>query len=115
MANARSQQRKTIMSMEHRHSTDIMVTIAYAPLGIINARVTQLCSDSIHIDTGPIYLHPGQRVEVFFRQADGQLLSRTALTRHSRLHGSLLQFSSEDVPHQVTDIQHPLYCANGAS
>lgn len=107
------------MKMEHLHktpgSTDIMVTIAYTPLGIINARMTRLCSDGIHIDTGPICLHPGRLVEVFFQQADGQLLSRMALTRYSRQHGSTLQFTGEHAPRPVADIQHPLYCANNAS
>lgn len=107
------------MRMERRictqHATDIMVTIAYAPLGIINARMTHLSGDCIHIDTGPICLHPGQPVEVFFQRADGQLLSRMALTCHSRQHGSTLQFTGEDVPRPVADIQHPLYCASCTS
>ena len=103
------------MKMERLHSkqqpTDIMVTIAYAPLGIVGARITMLGHDSIHIDTGTICLHAAHQVEVFFRQADGQLLSLRALTSHRSRHGTRLHFTGADEPRLVTDIQHPLYRA----
>jgi hypothetical protein len=94
-----------------RQPTDNMVTIGYAPLGIISARMTSLSCDGIHVETGPIRLKVGQHVEIFFRQADGGLLALKALTLHTSQQGTVLNFTEEDAPRQIADIQHPLYCA----
>ena len=103
------------MKMEHRHSkrhtTNAMVTIAYAPLGIINARMTNLSCEGMYIDTGPIRLHHGHLVEVFFRTANGSILSLKALTIHSSQQGTGLCFTDDDAPLLLDDLQHPLYDA----
>lgn len=103
------------MRREHRsgkrHTTDIMVTIVYAPLGIINARLTSLSCDGIHVETAPIRLKVGQLVEVFFRQVNGQLLGLKALTIHTSRHGTVLYFTDADAFRMVANIQYPLYPA----
>jgi hypothetical protein len=90
------------MRMEYPHnkreSTNTMVTIAYAPLGIISARMTSLGHNGIHIDTGPICLQIGHNVDIFFRLADGGLLSIKALTTHTSKEGTELCFTDEDAP-----------------
>ena len=101
------------MKMEHRHSsrhiTDIQVTIAYAPLGIINGRMINISADGLHVDTGPIRLKAGQYVEVFFQQTNRQLLSLKALTVYTRQTGTGILFIDDAPPQLIEDITQPLY------
>jgi hypothetical protein len=103
------------MKMEHRHSKrlnrDIQVTIAYSPLGIVNARMTNICPDGIQIDTGCIRLQVDQLVEVFFRQANGRIGSIKALTIYSTGQVSGLYFTEGESPRLLDEIQHPFYHA----
>lgn len=103
------------MTMEHRHrkrlNTNIQVTIAYSPLGIVNARMTNICPDGIQIDTGYIRLQVGQLVEVFFRQANGRIGSLKALTIYSSGQVTGLYFTESESPRLLDEIQHPFYRA----
>jgi hypothetical protein len=94
-----------------RHDTATQVTIAYPPLGVVNARMTNLSNEGLHVDTGLIQLHVGQPVEIFFQLSDGRVCGLKAETIHTHQQGTGLRFVRDEAVRVLDSIQHPLYTA----
>jgi hypothetical protein len=96
----------TTMKIEHRHmeryEVDIPITIAYPPLGLVQARVTNISRDGMHIDTGPIRLRVGYGIEAFVTTSSNHLQTLKALVMQTSHRGSGLFFVDELDKQEIT-------------